>query len=58
MSFFFLDLYKFVFVFFVEEVLKYNSVFDGWILFIGIGIVGVFVIVVVMMFMVILDCGK
>lgn len=39
------------------DVLKYSSVFDGWILFMGIGIVGVFVILVVMMFMVVLDCG-
>lgn len=44
--------------FFVEEVLKHNSVFDGRTSSTGIGIVGVSVIVAVMTFMVILDCGK
>lgn len=44
--------------FFVVEVLKHNSVFDGRTSSTGIGIVGVSVIVAVMTFMVILDCGK
>lgn len=45
-------------MFFLAEVLKHNSVFDGRTSSTGIGIVGVSVILAVMTFMVILDCGQ
>lgn len=45
-------------VFRLVDVLKHSSVFDGRTSSTGIGIVGVSVILAVMTFMVVLDCGQ